>query len=133
MYNKQTDTLEYKKFKFENLFSKFSQQNHILNFVKENLILLSVSGSYAYGIETENSDLDVIGIFKDNINMILGFNKVDQIEYKDDELNITIYSLSKALKLIIDQNPNMLELIFQDEEEILYKTDDYDYIRNKKK
>jgi hypothetical protein len=130
MYNKQNDILEYKKFKFENLFQKFSQQSEIINYVKDNLIYLGVSGSYAYGLETETSDLDVVGIFKDNIEMILGYKKVDQIEYKDEQLNLTIYSLSKALKLIMEQNPNMIELLWNHPDEILFYTYQYIGIRD---
>lgn len=133
MYNTQTDILEYKNFRFEDLFQKFSQQDYIINYVKDNLIFLGISGSYAYNMESDESDLDIVGIFKDNIDMILGYKKIDQIEYKDNDLDITIYSLSKALKLIIDQNPNMIELVFVNKSDILYKTEDYDYIKSRNK
>ena len=129
-YNFETDTITYKDHKIENFFKSFSQQKYIVDYVKENLICLYVGGSHAYGLDTDSSDLDIRGIFKDSIDMILGYQKVDQLA--NDSQDIVIYSLSKLLPLIAEGNPNMMEVLHVDEEEILYATDDYWYLRGRR-
>ena len=129
-YNKETDTIIYKDHKIENFFKDFPQQNYIKDYVKDNLIFLCVGGSHAYGLDTESSDLDIRGIFKDNINQILGYEKIDQLE--NNSKDIVIYSLTKAIHLISEQNPNMQELLHIDEEEILYATEEYWYLRSQR-
>ena len=128
-YNFETDTIHYKGKEFQ-LFAEFSQQETIKNYVRENLIMLCVGGSHAYGINTETSDIDVRGIFKDNIDMILGYNRIEQLE--NGSKDIVIYAVSKALQLIIEQNPNMMELLWVEEEDILYATETYWYIRSRR-
>lgn len=128
MYDIQTDTIIYKNYKIENFFDQFNQQDYIKDYVKNNLIVLYIGGSHAYGLNTASSDLDIRGIFKNNIDQILGYEKIEQLE--NNSKDITIYSLSKILKLIIDQGPNAQEALWCDKEEILYATDEYWYIRN---
>ena len=43
--------------------------------LKENIILLGLGGSHAYGTETEGSDLDVRGIALNSKSDILGLDK----------------------------------------------------------
>ena len=129
-YNFETDTITYKDHIIENFFKSFPQQDYIKDYVKNNLICLYVGGSHAYGLDTNTSDVDIRGLFKDNIDMILGYEKVDQLA--NESQDIVIYSLSKALPLIAEQNPNMMEILFVDEEEILFATDDYWYLRSRR-
>jgi uncharacterized protein len=129
-YNFETDTITYKDHVIENFFKSFPQQDYIKDYVKNNLICLYVGGSHAYGLDTDTSDVDIRGIFKDNIDMILGYERVYQLA--NESQDIVIYSLSKALPLIAEQNPNMMEVLFVDEEEILFATDDYWYLRSRR-
>jgi uncharacterized protein len=129
-YNFETDTITYKDHIIENFFKSFPQQDYIKDYVKNNLICLYVGGSHAYGLDTDTSDVDIRGLFKDNIDMILGYEKVDQLA--NESQDIVIYSLSKALPLIAEQNPNMMEILFVDEEEILFATEDYQYLRSRR-
>lgn len=129
-YNFETDAITYKDHIIENFFKDFPQQDYIKDYVKNNLICLYVGGSHAYGVDTETSDVDIRGLFKDNIDMILGYEKVDQLA--NESQDIVIYSLSKALPLVAEQNPNMMEVLFVDEEEILFATDDYWYLRSRR-
>jgi len=125
-YDFETDTVHYKG-KQLRLLSEFTQQRWMKDYVKNNLIVLYVGGSQAYGIATENSDVDIRGMFKDSIEMILGYEKIEQLENTTKDM--TIYAVSKALKLIIDQNPNMQECLWVDESDILFATDTYWQIR----
>jgi len=129
-YDFNTDVITYKDHKIENFFGSFTQQKYMVDYVKENLIMLCVGGSHAYGLDTETSDVDVRGIFKDSIDMVLGFEKIDQLSNESND--ITIFSLTKALKLIADCNPNMMELLWIDKEEIFYATNEYWLIRDRR-
>lgn len=130
MYNKETDIITYKDITVENFFKDFPQQNYIKDYVKDNLMMLCVRGSHAYGLNTETSDMDIGGIFKDSIDQILGYGKIEQLQASNND--VSIYSFTKAINLIAEQNPNMLELLWVDEEEILYSTADYWYLRQRR-
>lgn len=129
-YSFETDTITYKDHIIENFFKDFPQQPYIKNYVRDNLIMLCVGGSHAYGLDTETSDVDIRGIFKDNIDQLIGLEKIEQLQASNND--VTVYCLTKALQLIAEQNPNMQELLFVDEEEILYATEDYWKIRGQR-
>ena len=126
-YDFDTDTIHYKGKEIK-LFSEFTQQQYMKDYVWGNLIVLYVGGSHAYGINTETSDTDIRGMFRDNLDMVLGYEKIEQLE--NSTKDITIYAVSKALKLIIDQNPNMQETLWVEEEDILFANDTYWYLRS---
>jgi len=69
-YNRKTDTIHYRDHKIENFFGSFTQQKYQVDYVKNNLMMLCVGGSHAYGLDTETSDVDIRGIFKDSIEQI---------------------------------------------------------------
>jgi hypothetical protein len=74
------------------------------------LLMRCVSGSQAYGMATETSDVDIRGIFVPTLDYMLGFMKrVEQIERKPET---TIYALRKYMALACNANPNILELLF---------------------
>ena len=125
-YDFDTDTVHYKGKEIK-LFSEFTQQQWMKDYVRDNLIVLYVGGYNAYGIATETSDVDIRGMFRDNIDMVLGYNRIEQLENNTND--IVIYAASKILKLIIDQSPNAQEALWVDEEEILYSTPTYEYLR----
>lgn len=60
-------------------------------FIKDNLLYETIVGSHAYGCNTPESDLDIIGIFMDrhqdlypqNYGMILGFDNLKRFESKE--------------------------------------------------
>lgn len=73
------------------------------------LLMRCVSGSQAYGMATETSDVDIRGIFVPTLDYMLGFMKrVEQIEAPET----TIYALQKYMGLAASANPNILELLF---------------------
>lgn len=86
----------------------------------ENLIILETkAGSHAYGTNIETSDLDTRGIFIAGRDVYHGFSKnVEQVETKG-ELDRVIYELRKFMRLASVCNPNILEILFTREEEII--------------
>jgi predicted nucleotidyltransferase len=82
-----------------------------------NIILLGLGGSYAYGTNVPESDIDIRGIALNSKEEVLLHKDFEQIV--DNNTDTTIYSFSKIVKLLADGNPNTLEIIFQDKNSYL--------------
>lgn len=72
-----------------------------------NIILLTLGGSYAYGMNTEKSDIDVRGIALNTKSDILLGTDFDQVA--DKETDTTVYSFNKMIQLLAANNPNVIE------------------------
>ena len=84
----------------------------------DRIILLGLGGSYAYGTNVEGSDVDVRGIALNNKEELLLGRPFEQVIHS--ETDTTIYSFSKIVKLLTDANPNVLEMLFLDEDQYLH-------------
>lgn len=89
--------------------------------VEDCTIFLCVAGSKAYGTDTPESDTDIRGVCipKDKAYYVgTGMKKFEQQDkgWSDDRV---IYDLRKALSLMADGNPNMIDVLFADERSIL--------------
>ncbi|MGM9978373.1 MAG: DNA polymerase beta superfamily protein [Clostridium sp.] len=82
----------------------------------KNIIFLTTGGSYAYGTNIETSDLDIRGIAVETSNEILGSSSFEQFENR--ETDTVIYGLRKILKLMLNCNPNVLEILGTKDEHI---------------
>lgn len=82
----------------------------------KNIIFLTTGGSYAYGTNIETSDLDIRGIAVETSNEILGSSSFEQFENK--ETDTVIYGLRKIIKLMLNCNPNVLEMLGTKDEHI---------------
>ena len=74
-----------------------------------NIILLGLGGSYAYGTNNENSDLDIRGIATHNAEDILTRKGFEQVV--NEATDTTIYSLEKMVSLLSNCNPNTIEIL----------------------
>lgn len=74
----------------------------------ENIILLGLGGSHAYGTNTANSDLDVRGCALNSKAEILTKDNFEQVVH--NETDTTIYSFNKLVNLLAGCNPNIVEL-----------------------
>ncbi len=73
------------------------------------IILLTLGGSHAYGMEKEGSDLDIRGIaLNSKENILLG---TDYGQVVDNTTDTTIYSFHKILQLLTSNNPNTIEIL----------------------
>ena len=100
------------------LFSKkyeFLKTNEHLG---NNVILIGLGGSYAYGTNTENSDLDVRGCTLNTKEEILTNKNFEQ--FTNEETDTTIYSFNKLISLLCNVNPNTIELLGLKPEHYLY-------------
>lgn len=81
-------------------------------------MLAGIVGSRAYGLNTEDSDYDRLGIFVAPTEEILGLSQPkDTIHSTDPDL--TYHEISKYLRLALAANPTVLELLFLPEYETI--------------
>ena len=85
-----------------------------------NIILLGLGGSHAYGMEKPDgsSDLDVRGIALNSKKEILLGNDFEQVD--NTVTDTTIYSFKKIMKLLSNSNPNCIEILGLNPEHYLY-------------
>lgn len=75
----------------------------------KNIILLTLGGSHSYGTNVEDSDVDVRGIAIERKNELLGLSNFEQFINK--ETDTTIYALRKVVGLMLNCNPNVIEML----------------------
>lgn len=86
------------------------------------LLNYGIGGSRAYGMHTDESDYDYNGFYlvgprTQYINPKHSFPS--KFSFKTVMHEGTVHEMNKALDLIIDCNPNMLELLWRDESDII--------------
>ena len=86
--------------------------------LKDNIVLLVVAGSHGYGLNTEESDLDIRGISMGTLDSILGLESFDVFD--DKKTDTVIYSMKRFMELAMKGAPNVLEILFSNPENILY-------------
>lgn len=72
-----------------------------------NIILLTLGGSHAYGMDKEDSDVDVRGISLNSKSDILLGTDFEQVV--DVDTDTTVYSFNKMIQLLTSNNPNTIE------------------------
>ncbi len=96
---------------------KFLRDNERLG---KRIILLGLGGSYAYGTNNENSDIDFRGITLNLPSDLIGMTEFEQ--YEDLNTDTVIYSFNKIVKLLLECNPNTCEILGLDEDQYLIKS-----------
>lgn len=95
-------------------YSFLRENEHLGN----NIILLTLGGSHAYGMDKETSDLDVRGIALNPKEEILLGTDFEQVVNVDTDT--TVYSFNKMIQLLTSNNPNTLECLGCKPEHYLY-------------
>ena len=83
-----------------------------------NIILLGLGGSHAYGTNVEGSDIDIRGVALNSKSDILGSSNFEQVV--NEATDTTIYSLRKIVSLLSSCNPNTIEILGLKPEHYLY-------------
>lgn len=87
-----------------------------------NILLLTLGGSHAYGTNVETSDIDVRGITYNPVDSLLG-NRVFE-QYEDEATDTVVYGLNKMFKLLLECNPNTIEQLGSKPEHYIILNDD---------
>ena len=87
-----------------------------------NICILALGGSWAYGTNIETSDVDIRGCALNNKREILTNVKFEQVV--DNNTDTTIYSFNKLMHLLSNCNPNVIEILGLKPEHYLYLTDE---------
>jgi predicted nucleotidyltransferase len=82
----------------------------------DNIILLTTGGSHAYGTNIETSDLDIRGIAVERPKEIIGLSNFEQ--FVNTETDTTIYGLRKIISLLLNCNPNTIEILGTKQEQV---------------
>lgn len=120
-------------------------------FLADNVCYETITGSVAYGVSTDTSDVDVYGycippkdiIFPHLAGHIEGFgrtrNKFDQFQQhhihcpsevgKEKDYDVAIYNIVKYFQLCMDCNPNMVDSLFSPRDCILTSTSIHEMVR----
>ena len=87
----------------------------------DNIVLIGLGGSYAYGTNNEDSDIDIRGVATHNPEDILTRKGFDQVQ--NSATDTTIYSLEKIINLLSNCNPNTIEILGLEPWQYLYCND----------
>lgn len=83
----------------------------------DRIMLLGLGGSYAYGTNCGTSDIDFRGITLNLPSDLLGLTEFEQ--YEDQHTDTVVYSFNKIVKLLLECNPNTIEILGLDEDQYL--------------
>jgi len=93
-------------------------------------IMRCYSGSLAYGTNLPSSDTDIRGLFVAPMKFIrTPFYEVKEMDLPEEE-DGKMYELTNFFKLFAEMNPNIIELAFVDEADIIQTSPAYDLIRH---
>ncbi len=115
-----------------------------------NTMCLTITGSIAYGVNTDYSDCDVYGVvippkrivFPHTVNIIQGFGnqgeKFEQwqqhhIKFNKREYDFSVYNIIKYFQLCMNGNPNMVDTLFTPIDCVLHTTTVGNMIRDNRK
>ncbi|MEM7600870.1 MAG: nucleotidyltransferase domain-containing protein [Verrucomicrobiota bacterium] len=93
----------------------------------ECLLFECVTGSRAYGTDTPESDTDLRGVFVMPRSQFFGLGRIEQISDSDNDE--TYYEIGRFIELLAKNNPNILEMLYSDENCTRFRHRLFDLIR----
>jgi uncharacterized protein len=94
-----------------------------------NIILLTTGGSHAYGTDTPNSDLDIRGITLNSAEEILTMEYNDK-PVEDRATDTVVYFLKQIVTLLLNCNPNTIEILGTKPEQLFICTEEGKLLRD---
>lgn len=85
------------------------------------IMFLTLGGSYSYGTNVQTSDIDIRGCAMNSASDILGLTNFEQ--FVNEDTDTTVYSFNKLIGLLINCNPNTIEMLGCKPEHYIYMTD----------
>ena len=89
--------------------------------LKDRIMFLTLGGSHAYGTNVETSDVDIRGCAMNNTSEIVGLSTFEQ--FLNTDTDTTVYAFNKLIPLLINCNPNTIEMLGCKPEHYIYMTD----------
>jgi predicted nucleotidyltransferase len=122
------------------------------HWLPDNILYLTITGSMAYGVNTDDSDLDIVGfcapersvVFPHTAGIIKNFGnqgeqfdqwQMHHVKSEDGkkEYDFTVYSIVKYFDLCMANNPNMIDTLFTPENCVIHRTKVSDIVRENRK
>lgn len=95
------------------------------------IMFLTLGGSHAYGTDVETSDVDIRGVAMNNASEIVGLSNFEQ--FINTETDTTVYAFNKLIGLLLNCNPNTIEMLGCKPEHYIYMTEaGQEFIDNRK-
>lgn len=89
--------------------------------LRNRIIFLTLGGSYSYGTNIETSDVDVRGCALNSCTDLLGLTNFEQVV--NTATDTTVYSFNKLISLLLNCNPNTIEMLGCKPEHYFFLTD----------
>lgn len=108
---------------------KYNNPRSAEELMRENLLVKHYAGSHAYGTALPTSDVDFRGIFcADPVNVLTPFFPVRECEDVNEE-DTKLYELAHFMKLCLDCNPNIIETLWVDTDDVVETSEAYMHLR----
>lgn len=86
--------------------------------LKNKIVFLTLGGSYSYGTNIDTSDIDIRGCALNSCSDLLGLSNFEQVV--NNATDTTVYSFNKLINLLLNCNPNTIEMLGCKPEHYIY-------------
>ena len=77
--------------------------------LKNKIMFLTFGGSISYGTNLPTSDIDIRGVALNSPSELIGIKQYEQ--FTDSQTDTTIYTFNKLVSLLLNCNPNTIEML----------------------
>jgi hypothetical protein len=103
--------------------------------LESHLVVLALMGSHSHGtyLPPEEpdavDDIDLMGFVVPPLNFHLGLPRWQHWRIQADELDVVLYSLEKAVRLLLKSNPNIVGLLWLRDDEYVHRHPTFDLLQ----
>jgi predicted nucleotidyltransferase len=97
--------------------------------MKHKILFKCIVGSQAQGTSTPQSDIDIKGIYIQNMDDIITFDYEEYVEVSKDE---SYYEIKRFIELLLSANPNAIEILFSPEDCVIETTPQFKLLQEHK-
>jgi len=106
--------------------------------LEPHLLVLGLMGSHSHGtyippLEPDAiDDVDLMGFLIPPLEYHLGLPRWEHWVFQFEELDVVIYSLEKAVRLLLKSNPNIVGLLWLRDDEYVHRHSLFEHLRGKR-